>query len=646
MHNVELKINKAVDPRLNESGQRVLSYLYLATFAVFAILAIRYQYYLLDYAVFGDEAETIVAAKMMVAGQKLYSEIFNHHGPLTFLTGYLLESFGSFSVPGHRVPVAILQVVSMLAVYYSPLLRGGLVKKAYVMLASSVLLLYFADNFGSMYMYQILAGLLLVIILSQYALPAIAEPQLLGRKWVFAGNVLIACLPFLAITYAPIAVLLLLASLRRSYLKVALVGLMVGVALNLAFLLITGSIAGYLAYHIYLNSQVLSLYNGGQSGFNLIMTAFNAGTANLAGFTLFSVVVFAIIRLAQEDSRIPWRSILVGLGAGSLLIRGLGLHGVPFYYMALALPLIFFVKPLALAFQARLVLLLLLWVCLLKVSLLLPGDKQRLLSKKNPAVTEFSQLVQRLTDKDDKIIAYSFNNHEYLAANRLPASGYYFYLPWQEKYNESPRYGVRIDACEQIAQNRPKVMLINKWKVWDKYPWDSYAGCVQSLIDKEYVQIPGRPFYVRKDLYQNLLRSTREGFVAQRQGAENFLHDVVKLPDGSYKITGGDPYVVFGLPEASQNHADDYLAMDLTCLAPRSTDNILMEVFWRNAAMGFKQTNSFTFNAHQGTTVLNLSRVILDAGSTPLKEVRLDFPSASTCAVVALKNVELGAVSP
>ena len=44
---------------------------------LFILLSLRYQYFLLEYMEWGDESETIVTSKMMVAGMKLYSEIFN-----------------------------------------------------------------------------------------------------------------------------------------------------------------------------------------------------------------------------------------------------------------------------------------------------------------------------------------------------------------------------------------------------------------------------------------------------------------------------------------------------------------------------------------------------------------------------------------
>ena len=125
-----------------------------------------------------------------------------------------------------------------------------------------------------------------------------------------------------------------------------------------------------------------------------------------------------------------------------------------------------------------------------------------------PRETEFSRIVQQYTQADDKIIAYSFVNYEYIAANRLPASGNFFYLPWQKAYNENPVLGIKIDACEDIANYRPKVMLINKWLVWGVYPWESYGGCIQQILDEQYIKWPNRPYYIRKDLLPDGLLNT------------------------------------------------------------------------------------------------------------------------------------------
>lgn len=480
--------------------RRRLDYLTVLVFGIFVVLAIHYQIKLLNYIEWGDEAETIVAAKMIAAGGTLYSQIFNHHGPLTFLPGVFLEKLGDFGITGHRIPIAILQIVALFSIYFSPLLKNRFTGMLYVIAAASVLLLYSPEIFGHTYMYQVMAGLFLVVILVQYTLPAIACPELLASKNIVIGNVLIASLPFLAITFVPVSALLFFASLRKQFLKRCLLSSALGFVANIAWLMSIGSISGFLAFHIYLNAKILPNYNDGQSGSQLIVNAFNSVTGDLNQFVIFTVFLSAISRLASVEKSIPWRSFLLILGVWSLLIRGAGFQGLPYFYSLLAIPIIFFYDRSITARQSQIVALVFAIVCICKISLMMPGDDKKLESRKIPESTEFAQLVQFFTNKGDRIIAYSFENYQYIAADRLPASGNFFYLPWQEKYNESPKFGIQINSCKDIAAYRPKVMLIDKWKVWDKFPWDSYATCIQSLMDKDYIQVSGKPYYIRKDL--------------------------------------------------------------------------------------------------------------------------------------------------
>ena len=102
---------------------------------------------------------------------KLYSEIFNHHGPLTFLPGVLAEKFGDFGVLGHRVSVALLQVLAILSIYKSPALRFESQRILASVACATVILVFMPDIFGHMYKYQTIVGILLVVILSQYTLP-------------------------------------------------------------------------------------------------------------------------------------------------------------------------------------------------------------------------------------------------------------------------------------------------------------------------------------------------------------------------------------------------------------------------------------------------------------------------------------------
>ena len=131
----------------NIDSQRLLNLVAGLIFSIFIVLTIRFQINLLTYIEWGDESETVVVAKMIVAGGSLYSEIFNHHGPLTFLPGVLVENFGDFGVPGHRIPIAMLQLVALAAIYFSPLLENKFLSTIYTGLAASMMMLYFPEFF-------------------------------------------------------------------------------------------------------------------------------------------------------------------------------------------------------------------------------------------------------------------------------------------------------------------------------------------------------------------------------------------------------------------------------------------------------------------------------------------------------------------
>ncbi|MCE1191029.1 MAG: hypothetical protein LWW96_02625 [Acidovorax sp.] len=497
-------MNKETSPIL--SGQvkteRLLNGLLIVVLVIFAFLAIRYQYFLLRHIEWGDESETVVTAKMMAAGQKLYSEIFNHHGPLTFLSGVLLESFGDFGVRGHRVPIALLQWAGLLSIYFSPLFSSKSVKIGCTVFAASVMLLYFPELLGHMYTYQAITGAFLLIILFLYTFPAILRPDSVTPARSFTGSLLIAGLPFLAVTYIPLAGILFLVSLRKRHLRAALAGTAVGVAANLLFLAVYGSLPGYLAFHLYLNSAILPIYLESRTFESFVFVTLRGLTSNLGQFSYFMGAAAGILVLASHEKAVPWRSILLALGIASLLIRGDDFHGLPYYHAVIALVILLTLRIATLNTQAKMVSAFILIILALKVSLVLPGERQYFTMRKIAEKTEFSELVQRFTTKGDKIIAYTNRNFEYIVADRLPASGNFFYFPWQEKYNEDPQYGIKIDACQQIADYRPKVMLLDKWKVWDRFPWESYAGCIQTIVDEHYTQVPGRPYYLRNDIYR------------------------------------------------------------------------------------------------------------------------------------------------
>ncbi|MGF6759300.1 hypothetical protein P3T16_006732 [Paraburkholderia sp. GAS42] len=469
-------------------------------FLASAILFVRYQYNLLNYLQYPDESETIVTAKMMAAGGTLYLDIFNHHGPLTFLSGLILEKFGSFGVPAHRVPIALLQLVALATIFFSPLLKDNLTRGLYTVVCSVIILRLLPGFFyAHAYMYQAIAGLLIIVILAQYTLPAICMKEALTDRSVVAGNLLIASLPFLNITFAPTAAVLFIGSLRSPFLRKSWLWLAIGVVANLVFLGCVGSFRGYAVFHFYMNFKILPIYNYAVDSLHLFTNIFMVAIHPRSWFLVVAAVI-SMVCLAIRERGLPWRTVCLAGGLIVILTRGPSFYSTPFADAVLALPMVFFSKPLRTGRITNLSALALFAVCLFSISLILPMDRRRLDAGNVPLTTEFSQLSDIFTSPGDKIIVYTVRNYEYVVANRLPASGNFFYFPWQEKYNENPRLGVKIDTCGEIRKNRPKIMLIDKWTVWDLYAWSSYGGCVQDILDADYTHILDGPYYVRKDI--------------------------------------------------------------------------------------------------------------------------------------------------
>jgi hypothetical protein len=437
---------------------------------------------------------------MMLSGTKLFSEIMNHHGPLTFLPGMLVEALGGHSMANHRLITMTLQGLSLLAVWQSPLWRTVSLQRAYAVVVGAAMVLLLPDINGHTYIYQVMASALLVIALAQCVLPAIVMPDKVKAWRIWLGHFLLVCMPFLAINYLPAAALLVAASLHRKHLVSSIMAVAMSVAFNLLFLVSTGTLQGYAAIHFYLNSQILPHFNGGQMGAKLIIEAFRSAFGGATYLAVTLVVAASLACSAWQEKSWPWRSALVGVALGSFLMRGTGVHGMPYLYGMLALAGVLLGSIKLNGAWPRLISLAVMLPLLFKLSLLAPGDREALDARATPESTEFSRLARLITEPDDRILAYSFQNMEYVLADRLPSSGQFFYFPWQAEYEANPVLGVKMDACGDLRRALPKLVMARREMIWDEFAWYTYGQCIDQVLSEHYVQWPDRPYYIRKDL--------------------------------------------------------------------------------------------------------------------------------------------------
>ncbi|OOF19751.1 hypothetical protein BZJ17_14815, partial [Salinivibrio sp. IB574] len=449
---------------------------------------------LIDYRLWGDEAETIVAAKMMASGQTLYSEIFNHHGPMTFFFGYVIEQFGNASIEDYRVVIYSLQFLILLFIFLDP--KREYIEKLITILGFSAIIWGWGPEvLASVHQYQTLCGLILFSVFYFSLLPILKGNEISNVNLVISSCFL-ALLPFLAVTYIPISILIAIAITKKEQKRYAIFGFSLGVIISAVFILLTTSLSGYFAYHFYLNAKVLPLYNGGQSFLQLIGNVLRYTIGSIEGAIIF---IPCLVSLLVINKTSIFRVLFVLAGLCSLLIRAhpISFHGVPYIYAALAI--FFSVIPhcFSILLTKRIV--------LIPVTILLFGFYHIYMAYNRPnnplpEYNRYAELVKKITNSEDTVLFHSFTNHLYIMADRLPASAHFFYLPWQQKYEENPVLGISNDICKDIVENRPKAIVLDKWKVWGMYDWEGYApNCFKDILSEKYKNIVG-DLYLRDDI--------------------------------------------------------------------------------------------------------------------------------------------------
>ena len=109
--------------------------------------------------------------------------------------------------------------------------------------------------------------------------------------------------------------------------------------------------------------------------------------------------------------------------------------------------------------------------------------------------------IRSLTKKEGDLLCLVFNPLHYIKSDRLPASGHFYYLPWQASYNRKPIAGYKIDICEDMQSHAPAVIIFDNWKVWGYLPIERYESCVARIIADKYVAMKNnKELFVRKDI--------------------------------------------------------------------------------------------------------------------------------------------------
>ena len=446
---------------------------------------------------------------MVAAGLVLYRDIFQQHGPLVYEFGLILDKFTDASFAMHRIMISVFElfIVALMIIYSNGL--QSINRLFATIVVTTIMIVLLPEVYGNAFLYQVLAGIFVAIALILAVLPVLTGEEQVAAWRSFVGALLLGSLPFFAFTYIPTAVgLIVCASTRRTWRAVA-GGVVAALVLNLVFLTAIGSLTGYLVDHFYLNLVIYPAFDGGIS---LKMWSSSKHSMFVYAAAAVIFVVGVTVQLVRKEETSIWRGLIFTISLTILLIRGPYMQAVPLYYAIL--PLVFTASrwiPVA-SRLAQGVLGVIGLGFVVKMSLILPSDVRRIAAAQVPEHTAFSNLVERFTNKNDKIVSYSDGNLQYMVSHRLPAVPNYFLLPHQVEYEKKPILGVSSHICQDIRDSQPKFVSLDKWLAWGKFPWSSYGACVDSIMEESYVHIDNTTIYVRQDLWPDVKRALDSGY--------------------------------------------------------------------------------------------------------------------------------------
>lgn len=494
---------------------------------------------------FGDETEKFVAAQMISDGMLLYRDVFAHHGPVQYMIAHAYLTFlGPADFSQIRWFMIALALSAVMSIYFSPIFKSQVVRQV----ASGAFLLALSAVWNlqgiHMVLYHSIGGFLYTVPLMQTGLPLIfgVKPSAFAQALSGFCAVLIC---FTAYSFGPSVTILGLCaflsallffsqkSTMRMLFFVGLGALLAATCVSL-WLQLFADLKGFLVYHFYFNQAVYSSF----INFSFLdlgnLFVLSSEPSNIIHSTaLLSLLATALLAKSLE---LPILKIhkrrMAGvacalLGAVSLLFlspRGArGFQGTAFLIASLGLSAAIFAlyiqKQLErekLAFAAK--------ACALTLTIVFAIFEivayKAISTPHGVKKTDFTSYLVSLDRSSDfafldyldvkrrDMLALIFNPALYIKSGRLPASGNYYYLPWQASYNRKPFEDYKIDICEDIERNKPSVIWFDNWRVWCQHAISEYEPCVPSLIEAYYEPMgEGSFYYVRSDKIDSKLSS-------------------------------------------------------------------------------------------------------------------------------------------
>jgi hypothetical protein len=495
----------------------------------------------IHFASFSDESGHYLGARAIHAGDRLYRDFIDAHGPLSFIVAQACGIILGWAEPlDGRWSIVLLIGVTAISLAASPVFRTLPARLWAAALFLGFVAAPWIVQALNLVSYHVLGGALVAVVLALLILPAWNGARIGPMRAACAG----LCLALLcadSYSLAPSALLLIASAAlflraqtptreQPSPMLWLGTGFAAGCVVLLTWMLIYADLLGYLVFH-FINMQVnYARYT--TYGWAAALRSFIPSAAPdkivQSGAAVACVLSFPILKATfprpQSPRTISFVAALVTLFIAILMLNfrgGFGFQDGAFVvasFALLALSLAYAAETLggaknwclAWPITAAMFGLLACYEIADRTALSSPGNLTRRQMVGWPHIALAEQdgmpIVRRLHEilrPGERLLALVYDPEAYLYSGFLPIRKFHEYLPWEADYARSPWFGKDRDLCKEVTVRPPPVILYDGWKVWDKYPAAEFMPCIPALLAKGYIADPIPTLFIRRDRWQS-----------------------------------------------------------------------------------------------------------------------------------------------
>ncbi len=504
--------------------------------AAFAIRGVHGIHFL----TFGDESGHFLGARAIHAGDRLYRDFIDAHGPLVFMVAHLCGVLFGWKEPLQaRWAMVGLTTLAGTALAASTALQGYTARFWAAALFFGLIAAPWLVQSLNMVNYHLLGGVCATITLAWLVIPAWRGAEI-ARCQASACGLCLALLCASAYSLAPSAVFFAASAAisllygpsqarARSILFYCMAGFVGGALLVLLWLLRYGDPIGYLVFHVIDNQLNYARYT--PYGWRVMAAGLIPSTAPArivqSAASLFSVAG-CLLLLGAKTPGWTARPLLriATLGVAIVATLMLNFRGATGFqdgsFLVASITLVSLALPIRLSEGSTwrrstpwlatagigILLCALELSCRAAVNSPWGADRQSYIKwpKSSLAVDldrPVNSRIHQVLRPDERLLVLVYNPDFFLTAGYLPTRKFHEYLPWEADYARAPWFGRSRDLCADLIRSPPPLIVYDRWVVGGRWKPEEFMPCLDPLLKELYAADPIATLYIRRDRLQN-----------------------------------------------------------------------------------------------------------------------------------------------